>query len=564
MGASWRAAEIFLYHAAMRAIWALAGGAALLLYAAAAARHALHWSNLWDLGIFDQGIWLISQGVEPVVTTLGFHILGDHASLILYPIALAMRLWPDVHLLFALQACALALTALPIAALARQAGLAESWIRGLALCGLLYPAVCNVALYDFHPEVFAVPALLWAVLAGSAGRYGQLAVAVAIVLATKEVLGLTVAALGVTLWLQGRRGPGLATAIAGLAWFCLAAFVVIPHFAGQLPAGVGRYSWILRAPPLLLAERLLGPATWIYLALLLLPVAAGLRARSALHALPALPLLLLNLLSQAPEQRDLIHQYTVPIFPFLLVWLVHSVAQGPPRWLRPGIMALWSVAAFLALGKAGYFLTLFRSELATRPAERAALSAVSRSGGVLAPSHLGSHLAHRKVIDRIARDPALDLSAFHYVIVDLRRPGWASDGITQERLLERLLADPERPGWGVRLRANRLGPHACKIADLGRRDAAIVAVERRGCDGAVGDLAEPREISNRQARAHDQRRRGHDRADAPEIRRFSLCAGRAARKHQCGRPRTLEGVGGLALQRLIAQRRGMLDHHVRP
>jgi hypothetical protein len=428
----------------MRPVLGLVLVSFVLLFSGAAARHALHWSNLWDLGIFDQGSWLLSQGREPVVTTIGIPILGDHAAVILYPVSLLYRLRADVHWLLGLQAASLALAAVPIFALARQQGLDERWARALALSGLLYPALFNAAMYDFHPECFAVPALLWALWAAQARRWGHLALAVIVTLATKEVLGLTVAALGALVWLRGGRLAGLAVGSAGLAWFMFAAGWLIPRVAGQLPAAIGRYDWLLRAGPLVLAERLLGPATWIYLALLLLPVAIGLRARAIAFALPALPLLLLNLLSRAPEQRDLIHQYALPIFPFLLAWLVASIGMGPPRWLRPPVLLAWAGAWFLALAKVGFFLTLYRSELAALPAERAAIRLVTGPGGVLAPSHLGSHLSQRGVIERVARDPGVDLGAYQYVILNLRRPGWQSDFATQERLLERLIADPGR------------------------------------------------------------------------------------------------------------------------
>ena len=303
--------------------------AAAVLVAASAARHWLHQSNLFDLGIFDQAAFLISRGEPPIVTTQGFHILGDHAALVMYPIALLYRLWPDVAWLFGLQAIALGLTAVPLHALARQAGLDERWARTLAVCGLLYPAVFNFARYDLHPQAQAVPAQLWARWAGRGGR----------------------------------GGPRAIVAVAGLAWFGFAAGAVIPHFSGAVPAATSRYTWVLRAigtNPLLVVERLVGLPALFYMALLLLPVAIGVRARQMVWALPAIPMLGLNLLATVPEQRDLIHQYTVEIFPFLLVWLIGSVAQEPRRgWLSPKVLLVWSGMCFLALAKYGYFMGLF-------------------------------------------------------------------------------------------------------------------------------------------------------------------------------------------------------------
>ena len=69
-------------------------------------RHAWFQSNAWDLGIFDQAIYLISQGQVPTSTFLNFHILGDHAALALYPIGLIYR--RSFYLLLVIQSIAIA------------------------------------------------------------------------------------------------------------------------------------------------------------------------------------------------------------------------------------------------------------------------------------------------------------------------------------------------------------------------------------------------------------------------------------------------------------------------
>ena len=58
----------------------------LILSFASSLRHFWFNSSSWDLGIFDQAIYLISQGQGPFSTLLGFHILGDHGALVLFPL----------------------------------------------------------------------------------------------------------------------------------------------------------------------------------------------------------------------------------------------------------------------------------------------------------------------------------------------------------------------------------------------------------------------------------------------------------------------------------------------
>ena len=75
--------------------------ATIVLFACSSFRHSLFQSTAFDLGIFDNAIYLISQGQEPIVSFRGLHILGDHAAWMLYPLALLYAVIPDVHWLFA-------------------------------------------------------------------------------------------------------------------------------------------------------------------------------------------------------------------------------------------------------------------------------------------------------------------------------------------------------------------------------------------------------------------------------------------------------------------------------
>jgi len=169
----------------------------IILFIASSTRHALFQSTAFDLGIFDNGVYLISQGKEPYITFRELHILGDHAAWIFYPIALLYKLYADVHWLFALQAIALSLAALPTWYLAKLSGLKNSQANTIALVYLLYPLIFNINLFDFHPEVIAIPAILWAVLAARLNKLFWFGVAIIIILGSKAVLALTVAAMGI-------------------------------------------------------------------------------------------------------------------------------------------------------------------------------------------------------------------------------------------------------------------------------------------------------------------------------------------------------------------------------
>jgi uncharacterized membrane protein len=50
--------------------WMLCGSA-LILFGCSSLRHALFQSNAFDLGLFDQAVYLISQGQPPIVAMAG-------------------------------------------------------------------------------------------------------------------------------------------------------------------------------------------------------------------------------------------------------------------------------------------------------------------------------------------------------------------------------------------------------------------------------------------------------------------------------------------------------------
>ena len=443
--------------------------ATIILFATSSARHALFHSTAFDLAIFDQAIYLISQNQTPFSSLMAINIFGDHAAFIFYPLALLYKIYPDVHWLLFVQAISLALGAWPSWSLARQAGLNEQKSIAVAAVYLLYPAVFNVNLFDFHPEVIALPALLAAILAARLNKTLWFCAAIVLVLSCKAVLSLTVAAMG--LWLlcfDKKRNCGLIALFLGAGWFLVATQAVIPYFnQGREHAGIGRYQYLgnsvfeivinLIVKPNLVLGRLFSLETFEYLALLLLPVIWWLSPRQLTPLISAVPMLAMNILSDIPAQRDLIHQYSIPILPFLLVTVISSLAASNqqkgktifdrlpiPNYPLPRVIVIWSLIAFLALAKYGYFWTIYLNGIDTLSATKEAISLVETKGSVLTSAQIAPHLAHRPVVKLTQADaPPANLAEFDYVLLNLRYPGWMSDRAFVENLITQLKNNPQ-------------------------------------------------------------------------------------------------------------------------
>jgi uncharacterized membrane protein len=435
--------------------------AGLVLLLCSSARHLLFKSGAFDLGIFDQAVYLISQGQPPIPTALGFHILGDHAAFILYPLALLYWIYPSVYWLLAVQAIALAGGVVPLWALARQGGVKSGTAGAIGVAYLLYPLVFNLNLFDFHPDVVALPGLLAAIWAARFKRRLVFCLSVLLVMSCKEVLALTVAAMGIWLWgWEQRRLYGTIALLSGLVWFWIATQGVIPHFGGAaatVSRHLTRYSQFGQSFPeiavnlVLHPERILGPIvsvdTLSYLALLLLPIVWGVSRRSLPALVGALPTLAINILSDTAMQRDLVRQYSLPLLPFLLVGAIATLSQeqtGLAARLRSKrAIVLWSLLGFLSLAKFTYFGDRYLTTLDTWAATRAAIAQVTTPGSVLTTHEISPHLSHRSRIDFTRKTAPPDLSQFQYVLLDRQHPGWQSDRAFAAQLIQQLQATPE-------------------------------------------------------------------------------------------------------------------------
>ncbi len=443
--------------------------AALVLFMCSSLRHALFYSTGFDLGIYDQVVYLISQGKSPISSFLGYHHLGNHAAWAVYPLGLFYLIYPDVHWLLLIQAVCLALGSWPTWCLARLAGLNQGQAVAIAISYLLYPVIFNINLFDFHPEVMALPAILGAILAARLKRIFWFCVAIVWVLGCKAVLSLTVAFMG--LWLltfEKRKFCGLIALCLGIFWFIVVTQGIIPFFSGEEVAGVGRYSYlgdsvvgiiinILLQPGAVLGK-ILSFETIKYIFVLFLPVIWGifplLQTNKAvlpnlIPLIPTIPTIILNVLSEVSFQRSLNYQYSLPAISFLLLTVISCLAAASqtenqsiqiestwmseleipkfnlrlpiPNFQYPRIIILWSTLIFILFGNLASLFSYVGS-FDTWQATNNAISYVKTKGGVLTDNRLAPHFTHRSMVKLLNQTEPDNLDEFDYVVLNLRHP----------------------------------------------------------------------------------------------------------------------------------------------
>jgi uncharacterized membrane protein len=431
----------------------MVGGSALLLFIASSLRHFLFNSTGWDLGIYDQVVYLMSQGQPPISSFLQMHHLGNHAAWSVYLLALLYKIYPSVYWLLFVQATALALGAVPLWYLARLAGLRDKKAYLVSGVYLLYPVIFNANLFDFHPEVMAIPVLISAILAARLGRVWWFSLAILFVLGCKAVLSLTIVGLG--FWLlvfEKKRICGVIALVAGIASFLFTTQFLIPTFSGEEAAAVSRYSY-LGDSVLEIAKNLFlkpGPIFKVlfsldnlkYLILLFAPVIWGLSFQNLTPLVPAVPALALNLLADYQPQKDIVAQYSLPIVPFLMLAVIATLADNRAR-LRPRRAILWSLVFFLVFARWSYFVTKYFPTIDTWQATREAIALIDTKGGVYTTNEIAPHLSHRELIERTVTTEPRDLNKFEYVLLNQRHPGSNSSPEFAAQLLEQLQKSPQ-------------------------------------------------------------------------------------------------------------------------
>ena len=189
----------------------------------------------FDLGIYDQGTWLLSQAKDPFVTIRGLELFGHHANIFLLALAPFYRLGAGPIFLLVVQVVAQASGAIAIFLLARDL-LRSKWAGvGLATVLLLNPTYQWLTWEFFHPDAVAIGPLLFAYWAARNKRWTFFMVAAVIAVLCKEDLALAVAVLGIVIAMRGDRGRGAIVAAASTVYFFFATRVLIPAENGIGP-----------------------------------------------------------------------------------------------------------------------------------------------------------------------------------------------------------------------------------------------------------------------------------------------------------------------------------------
>ena len=322
-----------------RARWTLfvllAGGMAMMGWMVTA-RYASWHSFVFDLGSYDQKVWLIAQqsslsgmweqtykdgmAVSPCGINWYWGICHFQPWLLIP--GFIYKVWDSPLLLLWLQVLLVVSGLIPVFLLARNSF--DSPTAGVlaAVVYLGYPAVQYNGVFDFRPDHVAIPAMLWAYYFAGRGRYIASLAMMGLGSLAKETLILSGAFFGAYLAVRYKqRLMGALTFIFGIGAFYLVMFHLLRF--GQISEGqfmIDRFfpslshfvSGTVALSPIGVIRELVQTRNLLYLEALLVPL-AFLPLLSLPELIPAIPSLAMSLLSMNPGYASIDSQYSAAL-----------------------------------------------------------------------------------------------------------------------------------------------------------------------------------------------------------------------------------------------------------
>jgi uncharacterized membrane protein len=371
--------------------------------------HGLGTSS-YDLGLYDQGVWLLSRFHSPFVTLMGRNLFGDHTSFVMVLFVPIYWIAPSVGSLLFVQSAVIAAGAVPIFLYARQR-LESGWIA-LVFGGayLLHPAVGWTNLENFHPDSFLgffVGMAIWAALTR---RWRTYAVFVVLSLLVKEDVAFVIVPLGVWVALRRDRRIGLITIVGSLGFMLVAMFAIMRTLIGvptrntwRIPFGgvSGLVTTAVNRPGELFEYLRTENRPW-YLWQMIVPAAWASVRRPSIAAISVV-VLAANVVSVYWYQHQVEFHYSLIAVPALTLGAVYGVAALSDRLRMITILTIvgtsvWASILWGPLPWSRRELTYWPPSHPSAVAARGILDDIPPDAALSVHYRLAPHLSHRTVV----------------------------------------------------------------------------------------------------------------------------------------------------------------------
>ena len=380
--------------------------------------HEIFGTSAYDLGIFDQGFWLISRFENAFNTVRGIHTLGDHFSPIVYIFTPFYWLSPSINWAFFFQPISVGLGAIALFHIGRSLFPGQLLIPFIfSISYLMNPVVHNTLLWQYHNLVLASCLYMFLILFYIKNQFAKYLITLFLLLCCREDMPFTLAMIGfVELW-QRKWRFAACTILFSILWWLTVTNFVMPYFNGT---GYFRYEvgkvGALTSHIFDLAYYI--KRFWVendarlYLWQVFMPL-GFLSLLSPLYLIPALPTMFANTMIGSYNTQIAYH-YSVSVVPFVYISAMISfkfLNDKAKKMFHRHYTSFFLLAVILGLtlyANVNYsklhpdkIISIYQSWIRMSDLRKDVndfRSSINEKIGVSASDYLVPHLSHRKHI----------------------------------------------------------------------------------------------------------------------------------------------------------------------
>ena len=416
-------------------------------------KHMSFFSTVYDLAIYDQGIW----GLKNFMLTdsiMGFPIIGGHFQPILFILAIFYVVYSSPITILVLQTIMLAIGAIPLYLLAKKVLKNRLISFSISLAYLLNLSIQYANLFDFHPLVLAVPFILFAFYFLEKRSYKAFFISMIIAGLCKEYIPLMFVPFGIYLFFAHKKKMlGITMAIIGAGWFALNISVIIPYFLGNyylmfqqnsyFGTSLSEFITTLITRPIYSAQYFLVFNKLALLILLLIPIAFGIFALLAPEIiLLGITELVIMMLRTPDSLSEIVYHHQASFIPFIFVASIYGIKRFnrfihlhkiiPAKNILPAISLLLLSTAIFSNIAYGPFTVLydikeFNPYTDYAKTGRKFVSMIPEDASVASPDWVLPHLSNREKAYTLPHFLKTDLLLFEsgelempeYILMDL-------------------------------------------------------------------------------------------------------------------------------------------------
>ena len=434
----------------LKRVFIVAISSTLIFYFLAILKHLLLQSTAYDLGLFDQWIWLTSQGLPSYSSMTGLHMLADHGAWTLYIASFIYKIKPDLNILLISQSASLCFTTFPLYLLCKRKDLNEKISFLIILFWLLQPVVFNINLFDFHPEVWSMPFIVLYYYFEENDNFIKSIFCTFIILGTRDGLVLLIFGFGLEQFLKKKSGRFLILFSISTLWFVFLNNWLYPLLNDDKVSVIAleRYSkygdtfkeilYTLLLKPNLVISSINWSESIFYVLILFVPAFIFWKRISLITLISGVPLIVTNILSDNSLQRDLLHQYSLPIALIIVIAVLNGISENKVKLGFEKKRFLWILLCWFALAKPLLFIGPYLARLNSITPANEAFTEIPIDSNVITTSYLVPHLSQRQYIKLPTRvnDIKSDLEVYNILLLNPLDPGVMSNSYLQNEYLK--------------------------------------------------------------------------------------------------------------------------------